>query len=217
MAKDIAKLVLTSLVLAVLLLAASGGGILAGRWTHKCPDGKVWTGRDVKIAIDHVNKQIFVEHGIDMPVHYSDVPNGLWVVLEKIGIKQDFTVLIRGRVPAGFDLDELDQKHIWTSADGKRVQLILPAPKIFEENVAIDFENSYVIGHRDTCPNWFCDKDLDAYQNEVLPLAKEDLVERALEGGILEEAAKDGKEFYEKFLTSLGFERVDVIVTGYGF
>ena len=46
MAKDITKLVLTSLVLAVLLLAAFGGGILAGMWMHECPEDGVRLGPD---------------------------------------------------------------------------------------------------------------------------------------------------------------------------
>jgi hypothetical protein len=49
----------------------------------------------------------------------------------------------------------------------------------------------------------------------VLPVAQGLLVEYAHENGILDQAARDGKVFYEQLLKSLGFEDVRVIVDGY--
>lgn len=175
--------------------------------------GKVVIGPSVLEAIKQVNKQIFIEHYNAVDVTYTEVPEG-WISL--FGLKQEFVVLVRGRVPAGFDLQELDEDDVWVSSDGKRVQLTLPPPQIFEGNVFIDFENSRILSQSDTCPNFICEDNLVSYQSQVMPAGRDQLIEFALKNGILEQAAKDGKEYYGQFLKSLGFEEVRVIVNGYG-
>jgi hypothetical protein len=124
-------------------------------------------------------------------------------------------VLVRGRVPAGFDLQQLDENDIWVSSDGRRAQLTLPPPMIFEDNVSIDFENSRVLAQSDSCPNFLCEDNLNALQSQAMPEAVGLLVEAAQENGILDDAARDGKAYYEQLLRSLGFEEVRVIVPGY--
>ncbi|OQY47179.1 MAG: hypothetical protein B6242_05630 [Anaerolineaceae bacterium 4572_78] len=133
-----------------------------------------------------------------------------------LGIKQNIIVLIRGRVPAGFQLGNIDEDDIWVSSDGTRAQITLPPPVIFEENIAFDFENSRVLSTSDTCPNFICPTDtLAAYQELVLPAAREKLIVYARESGILDQAARDGEAYYTQLLKSLGFEEVRVIVEGY--
>ncbi len=176
------------------------------------PTATVTAGAPVLEAIKHVNKQIFIEHYNAVDVTYTEVPD--WVGI--FGIRQEFIVLIRGRVPAGFDLQQLSEKDVWVSADRKRVQLTLPSPIIFKDNVFIDFENSRILSQSDTCPNFICEDNLVAYQSQVMPTGRDKLIEFALKNGILEQSAKDGKEYYEQFLKSLGFEEVRVIVNGYG-
>jgi hypothetical protein len=176
------------------------------------PTPTVTAGPPVLEAIKHVNKQIFIEHYNAVDITYTEVPD--WVGI--FGIKQEFIVLIRGRVPAGFDLQQLNEKDVWVSSDGKRVQLTLPSPIIFKENVFIDFENSRILSQSDTCPNFICEDNLVAYQSQVMPTGRDKLIEFALKNGILEQSAKDGKEYYEQFLKSLGFEEVRVAVNGYG-
>ena len=177
------------------------------------PTPTVTTNRPVLEAIKQVNKQIFIEHYNAVDVTYTEVPES-WISI--FGIKQEFVVLVRGRVPAGFDLQELKEDDVWISSDGKRVQLTLPSPIVFNDNVFIDFENSRILSQSDTCPNFICQDSLVAYQSQVVPTGRDILVEFALENGILEQTAKDGKEYYEQFLKSLGFEEVRVIVSGYG-
>lgn len=162
-------------------------------------------------AVKHVNKHIFVEHYSVIDVGYSQVPVD-WLPF----IKQEMVVLLRGRIPAGFDLGELREDDIWISQDGKRVQLTLPPPQIFEENVSIDFENSRILLVSDTCPNFICENSLEQYQNKVLPTGRDMLIEFALQTGILQQCAQGGQKYYGQLLTSLGFEQVRVIVTGYG-
>jgi hypothetical protein len=162
--------------------------------------------------VQRVNKQIFIEHYNAVDVRYTEAPEGF---LGALGIRQEFVMLIRGRVPAGFDLQQLSQDDLWISSDGQRVQLTLPAPQVFREQVAIDFENSYILAQRDTCPGFICQSNLEAYQSEILPTGRDLLIEYGLRNGILEQAARDGRSFYEQFLSALGFEEVRVIVTGY--
>lgn len=163
-------------------------------------------------AVQHVNKQIFVEHYNAVDVHYSEAPSD-WA--DAIGIRQEFVVLVRGRVPAGFDLRQLSAEDLWISPDGQRAQLTLPAPIILEDQVAIDFDNSYVLVNRDLCPGFLCRDDIEAYQDEILNEGKTYLIEYALQNGILEQAARDGQAYYAQFLRAYGFEEVRVSVTGY--
>ena len=163
-------------------------------------------------AIKEVNKQIFIEHYNTIDMTYTEAPQG-WA--GALGIKQEFVVLVRGRVPAGFDLQQLDENDIWVSSDGRRAQVTLPPPAIFEDNVSIDFEHSRVLTQSDTCPNFLCEDNLNALQGQALPAASGLLVEAAQENGILDQTARDGKAYYEQLLKGLGFEEVRVIVPGY--
>ena len=191
-------------------------GVLIGR---RVPDS-LWRHARTKITgksaimerIQHVNKQTFIEHYNAVDVTYTEAPQG-WIKV--FGIKQEFVVLVRGRVPAGFDLQELSEDDIWISSDGRRAQLTLPSPVIFEENVAIDFQNSYMLAEHDTCPGFICNDDLTAYQSEVLPAGRDLLIDYARRNDILRQAALDGKSYYEQLLGTLGFEDVRVVVRGY--
>jgi hypothetical protein len=162
-------------------------------------------------AIKHVNKQIFIEHYNMVDVEYSKAPVS-WLPF----VKQDMIVLLRGRIPAGFDLQALNEDDVWISPDGKRIQLTLPPPVVFKDNISIDFENSRIISSSDTCPDFICDSSLEQYQKEVLPAGRDLLIEFAYQSGILEQTVDDGRRFYEQFLKSLGFEEVRVVVEGYG-
>jgi hypothetical protein len=176
------------------------------------PPPTVTTGPPVLEAVKQVNKQIFIEHYNAVDITYTEVPD--WVGV--FGIGQEFVVLIRGRVPAGFDLQQLSEKDVWVSSDGKRAQLTLPPPVIFEDNVSIDFENSRILTQKDTCPGFICQDNLTAYQNQILPKGRDVLIEFSRNNGILDQTARDGKAYYEQFLRSLGFEEVRVVVNGYG-
>jgi stress-induced morphogen len=133
------------------------------------------------------------------------------------GIKEEFAVLLRGRVPAGFDLENTPPGSFWVSRDRTSVQLTLPSPVIFEDNVSIDFENSRVLSHSDRCPDLICPAtDVEQLLNEALPDGKDRIIEAARRNGILDHAAEAGKDHYQIHLESLGFEEVRVVVRGYG-
>ena len=167
---------------------------------------------EVLEAIKHVNKQIFIEHYNAVDVQHTEVPKS-WISI--LGIKQEFIALVRGRVPAGFDLYQLTTGDIWISSNNERAQLTLNPPIIFEENVAIDFENCRILAQKDICPDFICSNSLEAYQSQILPEGRDLLIEYARKNGILEQAAQDGKLYYEQLLKSLGFKEVRVIVKGY--
>ena len=167
--------------------------------------------------IELVNRHIFVQHYPVIDVTHSEAPQGLLRFLADLGIKEEFVVLLRGRVPAGFDLENLPPGSIWVSADRTQVQFTLPSPVIFEDNVSIDFENSRVLSQSDRCPDLICPTtDLEALLETALPDGRDRMIDAARQNGILDHAAKAGKEHYQIYLESLGFEEVRVVVTGYG-
>lgn len=212
MFKVIAKTIWNGLALTCIVLSLA---LATGIFPKLASDSEaptIATKAPILEAISHVNKQVFIEYYNAIDVSYEEVAQGLISVL---GLKQEFIILIRGRVPAGFDLTELDENDIWVSTDGNQVQLTLPSPKIFEDNVSIDFKNSYIISQRDSCPSSICQDDLNVYQNEILPSGQQALIDFAHQNGILEQVARDGKEYYEQLLASLGYEDIRVIVTGY--
>ncbi|MGH7458121.1 MAG: DUF4230 domain-containing protein [Longimicrobiaceae bacterium] len=162
-------------------------------------------------AIRRVEKQTFIEHYNAVDLDYTEAPEG-W--LRFLPIERQFVILLRGRVPAGFDLSTLTSEDVRVSGDGTRVELTLPRPEIFEENVSIDFENSRILTQRSTCPNFICRDPLSAYQEEILPNGSALLVRSARRNGILGQAASGGVAFYERLLGTLGFEQVVVRVEG---
>lgn len=172
----------------------------------------VRSGAAVIDAINRVNKQIFIEHYEVVDIDYRQAPKN-W--LSFLGVEQSFVLLMRGRVPAGIDVAQIKPQDVWISEDGKRAQLTLPPPKVFEENVSIDFEHSRILAMNDTCPDFICENDVTAYQNKLLPEGRALLVDTAEENGILNQAADDAKSYYEQLLRTLGFEEVRVVVTGY--
>jgi hypothetical protein len=162
-------------------------------------------------SIKRVNKQVFIEHYNTVDIDYYEAPEG-W--LRYLPIEQSFVVLLKGRVPAGFDLSQLEADDVWVSSDGRRAQLVLPPPTIFDDNVNVDFEHSRILVQSDTCPGFICQDKLPAFQQQILPQGRALLIEAAERSGILGQAATDGQQYYEQLLHSLGFEEVRVIVRG---
>jgi len=176
----------------------------------------VQVGPAILEQIHHVNKQIFVEHYLAVDVSYAETPQGWLQPLKNLGVKQEYAVLLRGRVPAGIDLTGLSPESIWVSPDGQRAQVILPSPRIFEENIAVDFEHSRILTIADTCPGFLCPTgQLQAYQTQMEPEARTKLIVAAKDEGILTQAATDAQTYYEQLLNALGIAEVRVIVRGY--
>jgi hypothetical protein len=166
-------------------------------------------GESVVESIRQVNKQVFLEHYNTVDIDYSEAPSGWLGVLP---IRQSFVVLLKGRVPAGFDLSQLRSEDVWVSSDGKRVQLVLPPPVIFADNVSLDLPNSRVLSQDDTCPAFLCQDKLDAFKDQIAPQGQQLLIDASLRSGIMEQVARNGQRYYEQFLKSLGFAEVRVII-----
>lgn len=214
MDKTIIKIVWAAITLTLVIVVI---WLAVGQGPPPEEDEEVTSGRPVLEAIKTVNKQILIEYYLVVDIQYSEAPEGLLGFLGNLGVKQEFVVLLYGRVPAGFDLERLTESDIWISPDGKRVQLTLPPPVVFEDNASIDFENSRILAQSDKCPGLICPKTmLDAYHDDIMPQGKALIIDTAQQNGILEEAAKGGKTYYEQLLRSLGFEEVQVLVEGYG-
>lgn len=172
----------------------------------------ITNGASVIDTVKRVNKQVFIEHYETIDIDYREAPKN-W--LSYLGVEQSFVLLMRGQVPAGIDLSLLTAQSVWTSGDGRRVQLTLPPPQVFEENVSIDFERTRILAINDTCPDLICENDVMAYQNQLLPEGRALMIDSAVESGILSTVAEDAKAYYEELLKGLGFEEVKVVVTGY--
>ncbi|MCE7981199.1 MAG: DUF4230 domain-containing protein [Caldilinea sp. CFX5] len=169
------------------------------------------TSQAIVESIKGVNKQIFIEHYNTVDIDYTEAPEG-WLRL--LGINQSFVLLLKGRVPAGFDLSQLRPEDVWVSSDGRRVQLVLPPPMLFVDNVNIDFENSRILAERDSCPDFLCQNQLGVFKDQMLPEGRKLLMAASQQSGILDEVANDGKVYYEQFLKSLGFAEVRVLIRG---
>jgi hypothetical protein len=167
-------------------------------------------------AVRRVNKQIFIEHYAGVEIRHLDAPGGWATFLRNLGVRQEFLVLIRGRVPAGIDLSQLRPEDVWVSSDGRRVQITLPPPQVFTDQVTLDLANSRIIENTDFCPGFICPRtELEQFFQSVDAEAKAALVEAAIESGILSQAARDAETYYTQFLNSLGIAEVRVIVRGY--
>lgn len=174
----------------------------------------IQTGPVVLEQIRRVNKQIFIEQYLTVDVRYEETPASWFNTYQTLGIKQGFVLLLRGTVPAGIDLKDMDENAIWVSADGRRAQIVLPPPRIFE--VSIDEQHSLLLAEQDSCPDFLCPQsNLQAYWSTIGTEAKGKLEAAALEAGILDQAAEEAREYYENLLYKLGFDEVRVIVQGY--
>jgi hypothetical protein len=121
-----------------------------------------------------------------------------------LGIKEEILLLAYGDVRAGFDLSRLSEEDLWT--DGSRVQLHLPAPQIL--STSIDHQRSHVVYHKQSL---LMSQDIN-WQGQIFQTAQDALRQEAIQAGVLEDAAKYGRLYFENFLRSLGFTEVQVIV-----
>lgn len=177
---------------------------------------RVDVGATIIEAVKHVNKQVFIEHYSGVEIRSVDAPEGWAFWLGQVGVRQEYLMLVRGRVQAGIDLSQVGPEDIWVSTDGQRVQLMLPAPQVFTESVALDLANSRIIEDADYCPGFICPGDrLSNFQEDLEPEAKRRLITSAEEAGILSQAASDAEAYYEQLLNALGIAEVRVVVRGY--
>jgi hypothetical protein len=144
-----------------------------------------------------------VEYNTIVEINRENAGEGL--LDEFFGTKEHLLMLVYGNIKAGFDLEKMTDKNLWT--DGKRARLVLPAPQIL--NSSIDFNRTHIVSYES---NKIIDKNDPDFQRKVLAEATDAIEQSALENGVLTKANEYGKLYFENFLYSLGFTDVEVVV-----
>ncbi|MFY1574130.1 DUF4230 domain-containing protein [Verrucosispora sp. WMMD703] len=115
-----------------------------------------------------------------------------------------------GSVEAYVDFGTLTEGAIVQSADGKSVEIKLPAPQLAETN--LDLEKSYVFAEERGLLNRVGDLiggDPNR-QQEVYRLAEDRITAAARDSGLNARAEENTRKMLEGLLRSLGFEHVSV-------
>ncbi|MER7455758.1 DUF4230 domain-containing protein [Micromonospora sp. NPDC126480] len=118
-----------------------------------------------------------------------------------------------GSVEAYVDFGTISEGAIVQSADGKSVEIKLPAPQLGRTN--LDLEKSYVFAEQRGLLNRIgelVDGDPNR-QQEVYRLAEERITAAARDSGLTQRAEENTRKMLEGLLRSLGYERVTVTYT----
>ncbi|MGC4877683.1 DUF4230 domain-containing protein [Micromonospora sp. DT43] len=118
-----------------------------------------------------------------------------------------------GSVEAYVDFTKIGEGAIVQSADGKSVEIKLPAPQLGETN--LDMEKSYVFAEKRGLLNRLGDlvgNDPNR-QQQVYQLAEERITAAARDSGLSARAEENTRKMLEGLLRSLGFQQVTVTYT----
>lgn len=118
-----------------------------------------------------------------------------------------------GSVEAYVDFSKISEGAVVESADGKSVEVRLPAPQLGETN--LDLEASYVFAEKRGLLNRLGDVFADDpnRQREVYRLAEEKITAAARDSGLGDRAQANTRKMLEGLLRSLGYETVTVTYT----
>jgi hypothetical protein len=111
-------------------------------------------------------------------------------------------LVAHGQVIAGVDLDELEESDITVGEEGV-VDIALPEAKVFV--TALDNEQSYIF-HRDT---GVIGMNVEL-ETEARRAAEEEILNAALEDGILDMAQRNAESYIRHLVLTLGFREVHV-------
>ncbi|MGS2615566.1 DUF4230 domain-containing protein [Micromonospora sp. LZ34] len=118
-----------------------------------------------------------------------------------------------GSVEAYVDFTKISEGAVVESADGKSVEIKLPAPQLGKTN--LDLEKSYVFAEQRGLLNRL--GDLVAgdpnRQQQVYQLAEEHITAAARDSGLTARAEENTRKMLEGLLRSLGYEKVTVTYT----
>jgi len=109
-------------------------------------------------------------------------------------------LVAHGQVIAGVDLGQMQEGDI-TVTDDDRVVVILPPAEVFV--VALDNERSYVYDRETGL--FGLNQDLETAARQA---AEEEILNAALEDGILEMAEANARAYLERLITAFGFREV---------
>jgi hypothetical protein len=139
---------------------------------------------------------------VDVQTNRQNLPD--WLVNERT------LFVAAGRVEAYVDFGKIGEGAITESADGKSVEVRLPAPQLGEAH--LDLENSYVFAEQRGLLNRLSDlvgSDPNR-QREVYRLAEEQIAAAARDSGLAERAQENTRKMLEGLLRSLGYETVTI-------
>jgi hypothetical protein len=111
-------------------------------------------------------------------------------------------LVAHGQVIAGVDLAQLEESDVTVDGEG-RVDIVLPNSQVFV--TALDSEQSYVF-HRDT---GIVGMKVDL-ETEARRAAEEEILNAALEDGILDMAQRNAESYIRHLILTLGFKEVHV-------
>jgi hypothetical protein len=111
-------------------------------------------------------------------------------------------LVAHGQVIAGVDLSKIEESDITVDAGGS-VEIVLPEAEVFI--TALDSEQSYVF-HRDT---GVIGMKVDL-ETEARQAAEKEILEAALEDGILDMARSNAESYIRHLILTLGFKEVKV-------
>ncbi|MFI6821552.1 DUF4230 domain-containing protein [Micromonospora sp. NPDC050187] len=115
-----------------------------------------------------------------------------------------------GRVEAYVDFSKIAEGAVVESADGKSVEITLPAPQLSDTN--LDIEKSYVFAEKRGLLNRLGDVFADDpnRQREVYRLAEERITAAARDSELAARAEANTRKMLEGLLRSLGYQAVTV-------
>ncbi|WP_319460557.1 DUF4230 domain-containing protein [Micromonospora sp. RTP1Z1] len=118
-----------------------------------------------------------------------------------------------GSVEAYVDFAKIADGAVVVSADGKSVEVKLPAPQLGETN--LDLEKSYVFAEQRGLLNRLNElvKGDPNRQQQVYKLAEDRITAAARDSGLTARAQENTRKMLEGLLRSLGYEKVTVTYT----
>lgn len=162
---------------------------------------KITTGAMVIKQIQHLSRLESSKYTIETVVQ-ADKPGGF------LGFGAEKLLLIaHGKVIAGVDLGKLQLQDVTVSEDGKTVNVQLPAVEIFDASLderqtqVYDRQSGNFISSLFSSP----DANLESIARQK---GVDQMLRSACEDGILEQAAKDGKQTVSQLLSLSGFSTV---------
>jgi hypothetical protein len=167
------------------------------------PTPSVTTGAMVIKQIQHLSRLESSKYTIETVVE-ADTPGGF------MGFGAEELLLIaHGKVVAGVDLGKLQLQDVTVSADGKTVNVTLPAIEIFDASLDEKQTQVYDRQSGNFITSLFADPDPNL-ESIARQKGVEQMLRSACEAGILDQAAKDGKQTISQLLSLSGFASVQV-------
>lgn len=111
-------------------------------------------------------------------------------------------LVAHGQVIAGIDLGKLEERDITVRDDGS-VDIVLPKAEVFV--TALSNEQSYVYDRDTGVMGMKADLETEARR-----VAEEEILDAALEDGILDMAQKNAETYVRHLVLALGFENVGI-------